>query len=102
MSNQLPAHLLALFNANPDLVKVGDYVTNDANPKLKFSGKKWRLPPISGDEIAIKPMFLKNDKGEPIAQISAVDVIIVDINEHKSHIVYDKAYVEGEETAPVW
>jgi hypothetical protein len=102
MSNQLPAHLLALFSSNPDILKVGETIVKDSHAKIKFSGKKWRLAPVSGDEIPVKPIFLKNDAGEPIAQVAAIDVIVVDINEHKSHIVYEKAFVEGEETSPVW
>ncbi len=105
MSNtQLPAHLLALFNSNPELTGVGANIHNETHPKIRYSGKKWRLIPASGDEIVVKPVWVKDANGQPVGDspINALDVIIVDINEHKSHVVFEGAYVEGEEQAPVW
>lgn len=89
MSNQLPAHLLALFNANPDIAEVGKNVQNESHAKIRYNGSKWKLIPASGDEIAITTSHL--------------DVIVVDINEHKSHVVFEKAFdPKGEPEAPLW
>jgi hypothetical protein len=105
MSNtQLPAHLLALFNSNPELATVGENVHNEAHPKIRYGGKKWKFIPASGDEILVKPFWLRDANGQVVGTepVNALDVIIVDINEHKSHVVYENSYVEGEEAPPVW
>jgi hypothetical protein len=105
MSNtQLPAHLLALFNANPELAQVGANVHNEAHAKIKFNGKKWRFMPASGDEITVKPIWVKDAAGQPVGDspINAIDVIVIDINENKSHVVYENTYNPDEESAPVW
>lgn len=89
MSTQLPAHLLALFNSNPEITEVGKNVQNDAHAKIRYNGSKWKLLPVSGEELPVTTSHL--------------DVIVVDINEHKSHTVYEKAYdPKGDPEAPVW
>lgn len=89
MSTQLPAHLLALFGAQPDLAKVGENVQNESHAKIRYNGKKWTLIPSSGDEIKITDKFL--------------DIIIVDINPHKSHTVYESAYdPKADAEPPIW
>lgn len=106
MSTQLPAHLLALFQNNPDLVKVGENIKSEgANAKVRFGGKKWKLISATGEETVVPPFFLTDAAGVPISPpqvINGIDVIVVDVNENKTHIVYEKAFVEGEEIAPLW
>ena len=106
MSTQLPAHLLALFNANPDLVKVAENIkSNAARAKIKFSGKKWRLVSATGEETVVNPFWLTDASGAPVnppVAINGIDVIIVDVNEHKSHVVYESAYNPENEGAPLW
>jgi hypothetical protein len=107
MSNtQLPAHLLDLFNSNPDLAKVAENVRSEgAHAKVKFNGKRWRLVSATGEETAVPAFWLTDASGQlvnPPVAINGLDVIIVDVNEHKSHTVYDKEYNEDEQTAPVW
>jgi hypothetical protein len=89
MSTQLPAHLLALFNAHPDAAAIGSTISSDAFAKIRYNGSKWKAIPASGEEIAIPTPYL--------------DVIVVGINEYKSHTVYAKAYdPKGEPEAPIW
>ncbi len=107
MSNtQLPAHLLAIFNANPELAKVGENIRSEgAHAKVKFGGKKWVLVNAAGEETVVPAFWLTDENGAPVnppQAINGIDVIIVDVNKNKTHVVYEKAYNPDEQTAPVW
>ena len=89
MSTQLPAHLLALFNSNPELAAVGENIKSNAHATIRYNGSKWKLKSASGEEFPISTPHL--------------DVVIVDVNPHKSHVVYEKGYDPKEEALPpVW
>lgn len=89
MSTQLPAHLLALFQSNPEAANIGSSIETNNFNTIRYTGSKFKLVKATGEEIAVPTPHL--------------DIIVVGINEHKSHVVYAKAYdPKGEPEAPVW
>jgi hypothetical protein len=90
MSNtKLPDHLLALFNAHPEAASIGSSIEANNFATVRYNGKKFRLIKATGEEVTVPDQHL--------------DVIVVGINEHKSHVVYEKAYdVKAEPEAPIW
>ena len=86
MSTQLPAHLLALFQQNPEAAAVGSTIIKNDFAKIRYTGSKWKLLKSTGEEVAVPTPHL--------------DVIIVGVNEHKSHTVYAQAFDPKVEPAP--
>lgn len=89
MTTQLPAHLLALFSSNPEITEIGKNLGGESFNKIRYAGSKFKLIKSTGEEFNVPDAFL--------------DVIVVGINENKSHVVYDKAFdPKGEPSSPVW
>lgn len=85
----LPAHIAAAFSENENIL---ERMSTNA---LTFRGKTWRMR-LGGEETVLT----KQLDGESVP-VPAVQVIVLNLNQKRSRVMYGGAFEEGKNASPV-